>query len=1086
MAVLKFSENYYSFRPAADAFVRARQPATPEQREQQAALAAIEATLNEAHALFLARRYEAAFEAYGDASDLIQAQLVPGFPVGASRFGFATALEPAMFDSLLGAGLEWMNLLPVRQPELGARSRVEADGGLVRDAARFSKLGVHSETLSDTRNAAALADWQLGQAYALQGNAAQASAFTEKARAQSPNVVGLLEQGIGNLRSELRGDVLGNGLGNGFGNTLAEVRAGSLPAAGGAALPPAFVGEARSFGAMVDGELRQFGWSAGSAPPLADIKALRYDRRIAIGALDELITPTLDPSGVALDLPHYYYYVIPLARGECSAALGAYERAEGLFFRVAAYEFLNQAIEAPYVWQCLAGLYLDWGNALFREGEVAQARAMYERLLMLDGSVPASTLYTMPALTPGADIGRAVIAALPQFIAHAGDPTVAVPDLNPVIVADILEVHQHLLKIAAGLDFWGHWHQSVPIWTFDYLQGAAINFAQLAIGAERDFISFQSRADESALTRQQLVQGVSQGQTEVEAARLAAEATKAEVAVYEAGAALAAQRSIDASDSAAAYAAMSADQIVRQAVAAQLGGGDNGNANDLNARADTLMGIGPVAEYMREHPGNWRMEGSAATLSASQQLVAARLNREYELDVMNRQAGQMALAQAQADAELTAAQARSAAATASVAVAQVRAEAAKQSLAAFDAQFFTPEVWSRMGTAMLRLYHRYFDMALRAARLMQQAYNFETDQALALIKRDYSADEVRGLLGADALMADIQSFTYDLITSTRSKPQPLRQTISLAQRYGYLFETGLRRTGVMAFETTIDDFDLLYPGTYAGRIDAVEVEVLGIVPPAGVSGTLTNNGISAYRTPSSVAGDPSGSGLKYRVQSRETLVLSDYYLRQDALLSPRDSRMGGIFQGAGLASSWRLELPKAINDLDYGALTDVRLTFYYKARFDPALRDTVLAQLASRPGIRAGQRGIPLRWLYPDAFFRFQDTGELRITLRSADFRRNEKSPRLDAVGLLLVTDGSIPASSVKVTLATPAHPAPLTASTDADGAVAAGGAAWTALAGGTAIGDYVITVPELADPAQRAAIVNIALILGYSWTPVT
>src|SRR5205807_8573604 len=142
---------------------------------------------------------------------------------------------------------------------------------------------------------------------------------------------------------------------------------------------------------------------------------------------------------------------------------------------------------------------------------------------------------------------------------------------------------------------------------------------------------------------------------------------------------------------------------------------------------------------------------------------------------------------------------------------------------------------------------RYLTMALRAARLMQQAYNFETDQNLKIVKGDYSSDEVKGLLAADALMADIQSFTYDLITSTAGKPQPLKQTISLAQQYGFLFETQFRKTGSMQFETRIEDFDDYYPGIYAGRIDSVEVEVDGIVPVTGISGTLANSGISSYR-----------------------------------------------------------------------------------------------------------------------------------------------------------------------------------------------------------------------------------------------
>src|SRR6185436_14989054 len=236
------------------------------------------------------------------------------------------------------------------------------------------------------------------------------------------------------------------------------------------------------------------------------------------------------------------------------------------------------------------------------------------------------------------------------------------------------------------------------------------------------------------------------------------------------------------------------------------------------------------------------------------------------------------------------------------------------------------------------------------------------------------------------------------------------------------FETQLRKTGVMEFETRIDDFDAYYPGTYAGRIEAVEIDVMGIVPPAGISGTLTNDGISAYRLPAALVADPAHSGLKYRVQSRETLVLSDYTVRQDGALVPPDQRMMRVFQGAGLASTWRLELPRAINDLDYGALTDVRITFYYKARFDPELRQRVLADLASRPAINAGQRGIPLRWVYPDAFFRFQDTGELTCTLRKQDFRSNETQPLINDIGILIVTDGSVAPGGLKGALSTPGH----------------------------------------------------------------
>ena len=71
------------------------------------------------------------------------------------------------------------------------------------------------------------------------------------------------------------------------------------------------------------------------------------------------------------------------------------------------------------------------------------------------------------------------------------------------------------------------------------------------------------------------------------------------------------------------------------------------------------------------------------------------------------------------------------------------------------------------------------------------------------------------------------------------------------------------------------------------------------------------------------------------MQPPETLVLSDYDLRTDAIVVDTDRRQRRIFEGAGVASSWTLELPREVNEIDYGSLIDVRLTFTYQARYDP-------------------------------------------------------------------------------------------------------------------------------------------------------
>jgi hypothetical protein len=756
--------------------------------------------------------------------------------------------------------------------------------------------------------------------------------------------------------------------------------------------------------------------------------------------------------------------------------------------------------EIAYVWLQWSTLALDWGDALFRNSDESNndlqgALDIYQSVVTVTGgtaSVPpagASPLYDIPALQAPAAQAAKIIQNLPALL--KGQTTAQALDVNPTQAAVIVQIYQQIIKIQNGLDFWGHYHNTVPIWTFDYLQSAAINFAQFAVNAERDFISFQERSDQGSATRRQLEQLASQAQAEVDAATAQENAVTAEAQAYSLGADLANRRRLDAQKNADEYAQTSALEMQFDAMRSQIGGGDGQSPEILNKIADEFMAGGKpnVGDDLKPSSDLFGVY-SRNNVSAGAQLASAKVSQQYEVDSLQRTAGQMAIAADQAAQEAAAAEARTKAANAATAVAMLHRDAAQQNLQAFDAQTFTPDVWQHMADSMFRLYRRYLDMAVKTALLMQQAYNFETDQSLRFIKKDYSTDEVKGLLGADALMADIQSFTYDLITSTTGKSQPVRQTISLAQRYAYLFEHQFRRTGVMEFETRIDDFDYVYPGTYAGRIESVGVELVGLVPPNGVSGTLTNSGISAYRTPAT-SSTPDSSGLKYRVQTKETLVLSDYAARVDSGLIPADQRMKGIFQGAGLVSSWRLELPPEVNDIDYGALLDVRLTFYYKARYDPDLHAKVIAELAARPGIQDRQRGIQLRWIYPDAFFHFQDTGVLALSQRVQDFPSNETQPVIKAVGAVVATDGTVSPQGLTVKLATPGT-IEASATTDASGFIdsRAPGSAWASLVGGSALGDYTLTMAAIDNPGlviggelNLTPIVNIALVLGYSFT---
>ena len=147
-------------------------------------------------------------------------------------------------------------------------------------------------------------------------------------------------------------------------------------------------------------------------------------------------------------------------------------------------------------------------------------------MLLIDGTEPATDLYTIAGLAPGAVAARDVIAHLADAAAITASPTIA---------GVVLDIWAQLSKIAGGLDFWGHWSANVPIWTFDYLQSVAITFCQLAVGAERDAMTFWEKADLGQLTRTQLAQNVAQTKAERAAAQRQVEAAAVESMAFVAG-----------------------------------------------------------------------------------------------------------------------------------------------------------------------------------------------------------------------------------------------------------------------------------------------------------------------------------------------------------------------------------------------------------------------------------------------------------------------------------------------------------------------------------------------------------------------
>ena len=505
----------------------------------------------------------------------------------------------------------------------------------------------------------------------------------------------------------------------------------------------------------------------------------------------------------------------------------------------------------------------------------------------------------------------------------------------------IIEVWAQLPKIAGGLDFWGLWTANVPIWTFEYLQNVAVSFCQLAIGAERDVINFWDRAGSGNLTRAAARQNVALTDGRACRPRNCRPGPPGRAAAYVAGEATAPGARRATPDT--SWPTTPPSRGTRPCT--RLPPPSSAEATTATRPAQRA---GRHAS-MRELPP---IRGSRGTIAAAAQLAAAKANGSTRSARSKRQAEEMALAPGQADRERRGQGTRRGADAGETVAARARAGARPRCSTRSRPSSSPPRCGTRWATDVPPLppLPRH---GARRRELMQRAYNFENDVALGLIRGDYTTDEVKGLLGADTLMADIQTFTYDLITSTAPKPQPVRQTISLAERYPFVFETQFRPSGCMEFETrsrTSTGLSRRLRRPHRGRRGrgrrhrarhrdhrhADERRHLALPDPDRRAG----------------AGATSASSTASR--RRETLVLSDYDIRTDALLvddrPPPAPGVRGRWCGVDMDAR---RCRREVNDLDYGALTDVRLTFTTRPASTRSCAKRCAPSWRLGPGVRA-------------------------------------------------------------------------------------------------------------------------------------
>jgi hypothetical protein len=238
------------------------------------------------------------------------------------------------------------------------------------------------------------------------------------------------------------------------------------------------------------------------------------------------------------------------------------------------------------------------------------------------------------------------------------------------------------------------------------------------------------------------------------------------------------------------------------------------------------------------------------------------------------------------------------------------------------------------------------------ARMAEDAFNFERDAEVNLIKDVYIDSDRKGYTAAETLLR-LDGLDYIDLTGRTQKAMQISHAVSLRRHYPMSF-LAFRIAGAARFTTALEEFDRWFPGTHLQWIKEIHVEINFDGNPAPLRGYLSNDGTSMVRFQDSsdqrkidgvhVFAEPDADIAQLcfkRLQRRrhaETMAFPEFssYLHRDRMRKLQTTERN-FFEDVGLESTWTIELlPNQPYDLS--KVTDVVLHFQYEAFFDANLK----------------------------------------------------------------------------------------------------------------------------------------------------
>jgi hypothetical protein len=737
-------------------------------------------------------------------------------------------------------------------------------------------------------------------------------------------------------------------------------------------------------------------------------------------------------------LAHIHLFVLPLALGDTYFAIGDYEQATTFYIKARDYMFININIELPMVWCKLARTFLELGNQLYRREDKEGAQKQYEKIV-------GKRTESGEIIFSGPLYSGTFASYKDEMLELLSSSSVLDSDsIDYILRAIVLEAKIKNEQIAMGMNYMGFSENIIPIHSWRYLQNLARYFANQAIQAERAYINFEDKSEQEEFQRLTLEQAVESQKAALNIEQLRVSESQANLNVWNANLDMALERLENGKELIVALETKNKEELILDDMMAWIQQEETWAAlweqHNITWDSTDLMYYDRAARFE-----NWYQDLSAwkilnvnekwyFPLSEIIRRVAVKrsqITHDYEEDIMERDVEERGLAVNLARAQKDSALASLAVTEAQRDLAKLNLNHAEEQLEFFNTEEFTPELWNNLAQTQRGISRQYLDWAIGAAFLMERAFEYEYDTKVNRIRFDYDRSDLHGLLAGDFLLMDIDQFSYDRILETE-KPNPVVVTISLAERYPFLFRQEFQKTGRIDFETTLEDFERWFPGSCLSKLRQVEVAVEGLIGKGGLHGTLTNSGTSYYR-------DRNGN-RRIRSQKPETMVLSRYSSRMDEFIfTSKDEDVLRLFQNSGVASGWILNIPPEANDINYYSITDVYLLFNFDVYYSEHVSNLVRAEMAAT-SLYESTLGLGLRFQYPDEFFGFQESGEITFMLSEASLQFDHTRPTIRKMNMVIQTEKGTSPLGLIIDVTTAAGAINLEEHADINGMITAAG----------------------------------------------